>query len=148
MASKTNTKVKGAAETDYRTGNVNITPGNVGALDARPLKMVLGKGTGYNTQVGTMSFTVDNSLNTETDGHSLSWVWYNDNTILWDNMTGATKYGFAMTNGGRCKLVHDGANAIMEFGDVGRRIVFWNDPSLHLTYEYWNGSRYVQTWAI
>jgi hypothetical protein len=28
----TNTKVKGDAETDYRTGNVNITPANIGAL--------------------------------------------------------------------------------------------------------------------
>ena len=32
LAAKTNTKVKGNAESSYRTGNVNLTPANIGAV--------------------------------------------------------------------------------------------------------------------
>ena len=54
MNGKTNTKVKGDAESSYRTGNVNLTCANIGAVSTNDVKF-----TGTTTGVEFDTWTTD-----------------------------------------------------------------------------------------
>ena len=81
MNGKTNTKVKGNAESSYRTGDVNLTYANIGAcgLAGRSKESTVGTAGGANQHV---------SIGVNDNGH---WFWLiadHSNIFLHDGDTG------------------------------------------------------------
>ena len=60
--------VKGDAETDYRTGNVNLTPANIGAAEATHYHTALGNSSTTVLSVDTSLYSVAEGLDTTASG--------------------------------------------------------------------------------
>lgn len=106
-------RIKGNAESSYRTGDVILTPANIG------LGSATNNLTAHNTYSGTkqtfgFSYTVDNSLNTDKNGHDMSLIIDNDDLVLWDGTNRTTTWSMKPYN----TRVKGNAESTYRTGDV------------------------------
>ena len=89
---KTNTKVKGNAESSYRTGNVNLTPANLGAVSTNAGALI-NKDSSYRadgtddqkSRRGSIAFT-------GADGSSYELLIKNNGLNLWNGSTSSNEW--------------------------------------------------------
>ena len=104
------TGVKGNAESSYRTGNVNITPANIGALSGTVA--IANGGTGVTDEQSMHEVVFNNTRTTGWTAYPTAAGLYRTTGTLWTGMpTGANKYGVLTIFGCGGYYMHQYADA-------------------------------------
>lgn len=94
IAQQALTGVKGNAENSYRTGDVNLTPANLGALATSDIIDITHGGTGQSTQDGMRNAVFYNTTTTGISSYpTTAGVWRVTGTLPAGMPSGANAYG-------------------------------------------------------